>query len=255
MRPRLGVNIDHIATLRAVRGVRYPAPLEALTILKKCRVDQVTLHLREDRRHIVDADLKKIVAEKVLPVNLEMAATPEMLQIALRTRPHTVTYVPEKRRELTTEGGLDAARMLTRLKNHIEKLQRHQIRVSLFIEARSAQIRAAKASGADGVEFHTGCYCDFLEKHQAQSGSYSGWQKGKWGSQITRELEHLRTGIALARALGLHVYAGHGLHVGNLAPIVALGDIEEYNIGHAIIARAVFVGLKQAIREIQACLS
>jgi pyridoxine 5-phosphate synthase len=233
----LGVNIDHVATLRQVRGTPYPDPFDTLAILKKCRVDQVTLHLREDRRHIQDHDLQRVIQAKVLPVNLEMAATSEMVKIACDLKPSVCTFVPEKRRELTTEGGLNLRHNTKTLLGAIETLQKKKICVSLFVEADPEQIWLAARLGADAVEIHTGFYCD-----QAQILAKK------------KEVGRITTAARWAKSLGLAVYAGHGLHVGNLAPIVAIPEIEEYNIGHAIIARAIFVGLETAIVEIQNAL-
>lgn len=236
---RLGVNIDHIATLREARKVLYPAPLEALEILKTCVVDQVTLHLREDRRHIQDHDLEAIISAKVLPVNFEMAVTDEMVGIALKCRPKTVTFVPEKREEITTEGGLDVAGQFERVSVCVKKLKDVGIHCSHFIDADLNQVYAAHESGADAIEIHTGTYCHLAECKK----------------EFSREVEKIRLASQVAASKGLKVYAGHGLHVGNLTPITAISEIEEYNIGHAIIARAVFVGLEKAIREIQGQLN
>lgn len=232
---RLGVNIDHIATLREARKVSYPSPFEALEVLKICHVDQVTLHLREDRRHIQDHDLKAIVAANALPVNLEMAVTDEMVDIALKYRPKTVTLVPEKREEITTEGGLDVAGRFERVSACVKKLKNVGIHCSHFIDADLNQVYAAHESGADAIEIHTGTYCHLAECKK----------------EFSHEVEKIRLASQVAVGKGLKVYAGHGLHKDNLTPIVAIAEIEEYNIGHAIIARAVFVGLEKAIREIQ----
>jgi pyridoxine 5-phosphate synthase len=249
MRRRLGVNIDHIATLRSARGERYPDPCDALPILKACRVDQITLHLREDRRHIQDADLARIVRQTALPVNLEMGVTPEMLRIALKHRPHTVTFVPERRLEITTEGGLNCVAVHKRLAPMIVALRGEGIRVSLFIAADTRQILAAQDLAADAVELHTGDYCHKLEQLGGQAS-----RAHLAVPSVRSALERVRRVAALAASLQLKVFAGHGLHTGNLQPVAKVAQIEEYNIGHALIARAVFVGLKAAIYEIQRIL-
>lgn len=251
-RRRLGVNIDHVATLRQVRGTPYPDPYDTLSILKKCHVDQVTLHLREDRRHIQDRDLRRVIQAKVLPVNFEMAATPEMVSLACDLRPSVCTFVPEKRRELTTEGGLDLRRNTKALARAIETLQMKKIRLSLFIEADPEQIWLAARLGADAIEIHTGSYCDQAQVFLQPQGKLKILGKNtKLPTSLAKEVGRITMAARWAQSLGLAVYAGHGLHVGNLAPIAAIPEIEEYNIGHAIIARSVFVGLEAAIGEIQ----
>lgn len=237
--PRLGVNIDHMATLREARKVSYPAPVDALMILKECSVDQVTIHLREDRRHIQDQDLEIIVAAGILPVNLEMAATEEMTRIACLRKPHTATLVPEKRQEVTTEGGLDCSGQFQRVAQVVKELRQSGIRASLFIDPDLTQVRASKEIGADAIELHTGTYCNIDPTQQRE---------------IENEIHKIREATHLGVNLGLKVFAGHGLNCSNLKPILAIPEIEEYNIGHAIIARAVFVGLKAAIQEIQKIL-
>lgn len=233
--PRLGVNIDHIATLRQVRGVSYPLPLAAVDILQRCNVHQVTMHLREDRRHIQDHDVVDIIKAQILPVNLEMAVTEEMVGIACSLKPQNVTFVPEKRQELTTEGGLDCVKYGKKLSEAFKEIKKHGVRVSLFIEAVEKQVRMAGELGADAIEIHTGRYCNLSE------------EQGK----VDVELSKIREMSLLARSLKLKVYAGHGLHVGNLRAVVQIKEIEEYNIGHAIIAKAIFIGLEGAVREIQ----
>lgn len=254
-RRRLGVNIDHVATLRQVRGTPYPDPYDTLEILKKCGVDQVTLHLREDRRHIQDHDLKRIIRSKILPVNFEMAATAEMVKLAKDLQPSVCTFVPEKRRELTTEGGLDLRRNAKSLAQSIEALQMKKIRASLFIEADPEQIWLAARLGADAIEIHTGSYCDQAQVFlQPQEKLKFFGKNEKLSASLQKEVGRITTAARWAKSLGLDVYAGHGLHAGNLAPIVEIPEIEEYNIGHAIIARSVFVGLKNAVIEIQNAL-
>lgn len=254
MKRRLGLNIDHVATLRNAREARYPDPVETLPILKKCRVDQVTLHLREDRRHIRDDDLRRIISARALPVNLEMAVTAEMLKVALKTRPAHCTLVPEKRREITTEGGLDCVKNARVVARATEALQKKGVLVSLFIDADPDQILMANRLGAEAIEIHTGRYCDLLEDYSAKRGTYRWDAKSRDGTRVESALGRVADGAALAKSLGLKVFAGHGLHVQNLAPMTKIGEIEEYNIGHAVIARAVFIGLERAVREIQEIL-
>jgi pyridoxine 5-phosphate synthase len=230
---RLGVNIDHVATVRNARGGAMPDPLRAARIATAAGADGITAHLREDRRHIVDDDIARLMAELTLPLNFEMAATSEMVEIALRHRPHAACIVPEKREERTTEGGLDAAGQHNHLKPMIAKLSLAGIRVSLFIEADPRQLEAARSLGAPVVELHTGRYCE-LE-----------------GAAQAAELERLRRGAALCGKLGLECHAGHGLTYDNVAPIAAIPEVRELNIGHFLIGEAIFVGLESAIREMR----
>ena len=234
---RLGVNIDHVATVRNARGSAYPDPLRAAEVAERAGADGITAHLREDRRHISDADIEGLMGSLTLPLNLEMAATPEMQAIALRHRPHAVCIVPEKRQEITTEGGLEVARQENRLGDFIGPLREAGIRVSLFIGHEAAQIEAAARIGAAVIELHTGAYCDF---HSA-------------GEDDKRDLElaRLAEGARLAHALGLEVHAGHGLTFDNVGPIAAIPEIRELNIGHFLIAESVFIGLPAAIREMR----
>lgn len=231
---RLGVNIDHIATLRQARGESYPDPFDALSLLKLCHVDQVTIHLREDRRHIQDHDLQRICEEKLLPVNMEMALTQEMIKIAIENHPQTCTLVPEKRQELTTEGGLELKSNLSKLKKVVPFLKEEGIQTSLFIDPDKEQIDFAKDSDVYGIELHTGTYCK------------------AFGSVLEKkELERLKKAARYAASIGLKVFAGHGLNIKNIAAVLQIREIEEYNIGHSIIARSIFIGLENAIREIQ----
>jgi len=232
---RLGVNIDHVATIRNARGTPWPDPLRAARIAEKAGADGITAHLREDRRHISDADIDALMANLDLPLNFEMAATAEMQQIALRHRPHAVCIVPEKREERTTEGGLDVAGNQDMLAEFIAPLRDAGCRVSLFIGHEAEQIRAAAKIGAAVVELHTGAYCDLdTEGRHAERDA---------------ELQALRLGAELADSLGLEVHAGHGLTYDTVAPIAAIPQIKELNIGHFLIAESVFVGLEAAIRE------
>ena len=231
----LGVNIDHVATLRNARGTTYPELLEAAEIVTQAGADSITIHLREDRRHIIDVDVERICQAQLLPVNLEMAATNEMLLIALKHKPQEVCLVPEKRAELTTEGGLDVLSQQAYLESYIEQLKNAGIIVSLFIDPDPDQIQASVDCGADIVELHTGRYAEFI----------------LITDQAEQELQRLRSAAQLAHKLGLTVNAGHGLTLNNTQKIVQLPYIHCLNIGHAIIARAVFIGLAEAVKEMR----
>jgi pyridoxine 5-phosphate synthase len=234
---RLGVNIDHVATIRNARGGDHPDPVRAAEIVAAVGGDGITAHLREDRRHIRDEDLARIQAATNLPLNLEMAATPEMLAIALRHKPHAACIVPEKREERTTEGGLDAAGMHNTLAPIAEELRAAGIRVSLFIEADERQLDAALRLGAPVVEFHTGEYAHaFLDGDR---------------DKVERELRRITDMAALAAKNGIEPHAGHGLTFENVQPIAAIPQIAELNIGHYLIGEAVFVGLETAIRRMR----
>jgi len=233
-RLRLGVNIDHVATIRNARGGGHPDPVEAARIAAAAGADGITAHLREDRRHITDDDLARLSAGITLPLNLEMAATPEMLAIALRHRPHAACIVPEKRQERTTEGGLDAAGALSVLGPIIAQLGAAGIRVSLFIEPDAAQIAAAAALGAPVVEFHTGRYAHLAPAERAP------------------ELARLAAAVDRARAHGIEPHAGHGLTFDNVGPVAAIRGVAELNIGHFLIGEAILVGLEAAVHEMRA---
>ena len=233
---RLGVNIDHVATVRNARGTDYPDPVRAALIAAEAGADGITAHLREDRRHITDDDIARLAAELTVPLNLEMAATDEMLAIALRHRPHAACIVPEKREERTTEGGIDAAGLHNRLAPMVRELGAARIRVSLFIEPAPAQIEAAIRLGAPVVELHTGLYCELTGEAQAA------------------ELRRLSDAAALAAKNGIEVHAGHGLTVANVAPVAAIPQVRELNIGHSLIADALFVGLAEAVRAMRAAM-
>ncbi|WP_299840942.1 pyridoxine 5'-phosphate synthase [uncultured Paracoccus sp.] len=234
---RLGVNIDHVATIRNARGTPWPDPLRAARIAEEAGADGITAHLREDRRHISDADIDALMDGLRLPLNLEMAATAEMQTIALRHRPHAVCLVPEKREERTTEGGLDVAGNENALAHYIAPLREAGSRVSLFIGHSPRQIEAAARIGAAVVELHTGAYCDYdTEGRMAERDA---------------ELAGLREGAALAASLGLEVHAGHGLTFDTVGPIAAIPEIMELNIGHFLIAESVFIGLGPAIEEMR----
>ena len=233
----LGVNIDHVATLRQVRGTSYPDPVRAALLAERAGADAITLHLREDRRHIQDRDVEVLRARLSKRMNLESAVTREMLQIALRVRPHDVCLVPERRMELTTEGGLDVVSQFERVCDACALLGASGIRVSLFINADTAQIDAAKAAGAPVIELHTGHYADTAGEEQAA------------------ELRRICLAVEYGKRVGLKVNAGHGLNYDNIAPIVGIAGIAELNIGHAIVAHAVFVGWEAAVREMKRLVS
>ena len=233
---RLGVNIDHVATIRNARGGPHPDPVRAAIMAAEAGADGITAHLREDRRHITDHDIDRLMAEIALPLNLEMAATEEMLAIALRHRPHAACIVPERREERTTEGGLDAAGQIAHLKPMVAALGTAGIRVSLFIEADPRQIEAAIKLGAPVVEFHTGAYA------HAE------------GAAAAAELKRINDGAALAARNGIEPHAGHGLTYDNVAPIAAIPQIRELNIGHFLIGEAIFVGLEEAVRRMRAAM-
>jgi pyridoxine 5-phosphate synthase len=234
---RLGVNIDHVATIRNARGTPWPDPLRAARIAEGAGADGITAHLREDRRHISDSDIDALMANLTLPLNLEMAATAEMQAIALRHRPHAVCIVPEKREERTTEGGLDVVGNEAMLAEYIAPLREAGCRVSLFIGHDPTQIEAAARIGAAVVELHTGAYCDLdTEGRHAERDA---------------ELAGLVEGARLADSLGLEVHAGHGLTFDTVGPIAVIPQVKELNIGHFLIAESVFTGLGEAIREMR----
>lgn len=233
---RLGVNIDHVATVRNARGSGYPDPVRAALLAAKAGADGITAHLREDRRHITDADIARLSAELAIPLNLEMAATDEMLAIALRHRPHAACIVPEKREELTTEGGLDAAGQQERLAPLVRALGEAGVRVSLFIEPAARQIEAAIRLGVPVVEFHTGLYAELA------------------GDARAAELRRVADAAALAVKNGIEPHAGHGLTFDNVAPIAAIPQIAELNIGHFLIGEAIFTGLEASVRRMRALM-
>jgi len=232
-RLRLGLNIDHVATVRNARGGAHPDPLRAALLAKSAGVDSITAHLREDRRHIRDADVAQLMNDVGLPLNLEMAPTAEMVGIATKHAPHAVCLVPENREEITTEGGLEVAGLQDRLGPMVRQLMSAGCRVSLFIEADIAQLKAAAALGVPVVELHTGRYCEAK------------------GASRSLELERIRSSAKEAALLGLECHAGHGLAFDNVKPIAAIPEIVELNIGHFLIGEAVFIGLKEAISEMR----
>ena len=238
MEPRLGVNIDHVATLRQARGnVPYPDPVTAAALCELAGADQITVHLREDRRHIQDRDVKLLKETVQTRLNLEMANAPEIVKIAMYLKPYSTCLVPERREEVTTEGGLDVNLHLAAIKKTVDLLRETGIVVSLFIDPDVEQVRAAHKAGADAIEIHTGRYCDAETEAQRE-----------------REFQAVVNTAKTARKLGLRVHAGHGLNYVNTRPLTAVKEIEEYNIGHAIVARAVLVGLDRAVREMKALL-
>ncbi|MEO8530722.1 MAG: pyridoxine 5'-phosphate synthase [Deltaproteobacteria bacterium] len=234
---RLGVNIDHVATVRNARGGAWPDPVRAARIAEMAGADGITAHLREDRRHITDSDIEALMEALTLPLNFEMAATPEMQAIALRHRPHAVCLVPEKREEKTTEGGLDVARDDNRLAGFIAPLREAGCRVSMFIGADEGQVRASARIGASVVELHTGAYCDFHAE-------------GKFAERDV-ELARLSDMAELAGSLGLEVHMGHGLTYETVGAVAAIPAVRELNIGHFLIGEAIFVGLEAAIIEMR----
>ncbi|MGH6989877.1 MAG: pyridoxine 5'-phosphate synthase [Stellaceae bacterium] len=233
---RLGVNIDHVATIRNARGGRHPDPVRSALLAAAAGADGITAHLREDRRHIRDDDIARLMAELKLPLNLEMAPTEEMLAIALRHKPHAACLVPENRQERTTEGGLDVRGGQDRLAPFVQALGADGIRVSLFIEPDRAQLEAARAIGAPVVELHTGAYCDAE------------------GEEREYQLQRLVTAAAHAATLGLECHAGHGLGFDDVEPVAAIPEIVELNIGHFLIGEAVFIGLSEAVRRMRAAM-
>jgi pyridoxine 5-phosphate synthase len=232
----LGINIDHVATLRNARGTVYPDPLKAARLAEEAGADLITLHLREDRRHIKDADLLALRPLIQTRMNLECAVTPEMINIACRVQPHDVCLVPEKREEVTTEGGLDVVGHFEAVKVATTQLKAAGIRVSLFIDPEERQIQAAKDVGATVVELHTGRYADLA------------------GDQQKQELERIRIAAQFGKSIGLRVNAGHGLHEGNVIPVAGIVELSELNIGHAIVAEALFKGWQKAITDMKALM-
>jgi len=234
---RLGVNVDHVATVRQARRIDVPDPVEAALLAEKAGADGITVHLREDRRHIQESDVERLCALIKTKMNLEMGVTRELLELAEKFHPHDACFVPEKRRELTTEGGLDVAARELKIKQAVQRLQKGGILVSLFVDPDKIQIEASQRVGAHAVEIHTGKYCNAS------------------GAEREREREAVASAARLARSLGLEVHAGHGLNFENVGPIAQMPEIVELNIGHSIIARAVIVGMEQAVREMKEILN
>ena len=234
---RLGVNVDHVATVRQARGVQVPDPVEAALLAEKAGADGITVHLREDRRHIQERDVERMRQRLKTKLNLEMAVTSSMIALAETLRPGDACFVPEKREELTTEGGLDVVAHQPKIIEAVKRLQNRGIRVSLFVDPDKRQIEASKAVGAHAVEIHTGTYCNATDEERE------------------KERDLVAAASALAHSLGLEVHAGHGLDYTNVTPIAAISEIVELNIGHSIIARAVMVGIEQAVREMKDILN
>lgn len=234
---RLGVNIDHVATIRQARGTRYPSVVQAALLAEQAGADLITLHLREDRRHIQDADVHMLRGLLMTRMNLEMAVTDEMLAIAVQVRPQDACLVPEKREELTTEGGLDVVRNFDKVKHACQQLNDAGIRVSLFIDPDEAQLDAALAAGAPVVELHTGCFADAVSE-----------------MGCAEELTRIERAVVHGVSIGLAVNAGHGLHYHNVQKVAAIPGVEELNIGHAIVAHAIFVGWENAVREMKSLM-
>jgi len=234
---RLGVNVDHVATLRQARGIDIPDPVEAALLAEQAGAEGITVHLREDRRHIQDRDVKLLRERARTKVNLEMAVTPAMIAFAENLSPDDACFVPEKREELTTEGGLDVVRQKAKVAEAVRRLQDRGIHVSLFVDPVTAQIEAAREIGAYALEIHTGTYCNVA------------------GAAQEKERKAIAAAAASARLLGLEVHGGHGLNYANVIPIAQIPEIIELNIGHSIIARAVFVGMSQAVREMKELLN
>lgn len=233
---RLGINIDHVATLRNARGGNNPDPLRAALMAKGAGADLITAHLREDRRHIRDTDMERLRAECGLPLNMEMAVTDEMTKIALRLKPHAVCLVPERRQEITTEGGLDVITHFEKIKTCVGALQDAGIEVALFISPDEAQIDASKKTACKAIELHTGSYADA-------------------GAQQSQELKRLRVGADYAALLGIEVHAGHGLTYENVSPVAAIKPIVELNIGHFLMGEAMFVGMHNSIQKMKSVIA
>lgn len=230
---RLGVNIDHVATIRNARGGLHPDPVRAAVLAAQAGADGITAHLREDRRHISDHDIARLSKEIDIPLNLEMAATDEMLEIALQHKPHAACIVPEKRQEVTTEGGLDAHGLHNHLTHYVAELSNANVRVSLFIDPDMRQVEAAVKLGAPVIEIHTGSYCDAI------------------GVERQLELKKITEAARYAAELGLEVHAGHGLSYDSVKPIAALPEIKELNIGHFLVGEAIFTGFAASIRQMR----
>ena len=237
--PRLGVNIDHVATVRNARGENYPSPLRAALLAQKYGANSITIHLREDRRHIVDSDLKAIKKKLKIPLNLEMAPTNEMLNISLKFKPTFVCVVPEKRKEITTEGGLNLKNNFSLLKKIIIKLKKKNIRTSLFIEPKISDVITAKKLNADCIEIHTGKFCSLSNKKKSTKN----------------EFKKIKKVVLFANKIGLEVHAGHGINFTAARILSKINGVKEFNIGHFLIGESIFVGLKEAIKKFKKILS
>ncbi|NPA28669.1 MAG: pyridoxine 5'-phosphate synthase [Epsilonproteobacteria bacterium] len=257
---KLGVNIDHIAVLREARRVNDPDPLQALGIVQRAGADQITIHLREDRRHIHDDDAQMIVAQSPLPVNLECSINEEIIDIICRLRPHRATLVPERREEVTTEGGLDIFAYEERLEAVIKKLHAHEIEVSLFVDPDETLMRKSRELGAEWVELHTGRYANIYAMRHSNLPrtryAVKEWdkQRHELDAMLNQSLRTLQNSASAAQTLGLKVAAGHGLNYQNVRPVADIGPIEELNIGQSIIARSVYTGLEQAVKDMLALI-
>lgn len=249
---RLGVNIDHVATIRNARGGLHPDPIRAALLAEKAGADGITVHLREDRRHIIDSDLPELMEKLTKPLNLEMAVTNEMLAIALEYCPNACCLVPEKREELTTEGGLDVLKYKDKLIPFVQELRQAGIRVSLFIDANEPQIECSAAVGADIVELHTGTYCHAAVDRATET--YKEMRKDPQQDTRQDELTKLIKGAELASELGLEVHAGHGLNFETVGPVAEIPQIVELNIGHFLVGEAIYVGLEVAIQNMRSCM-
>lgn len=234
---RLGVNVDHVATVRQARRINVPDPVEAALLAEEAGAEGITVHLREDRRHIQERDVELLRARVTTKLNLEMAAMPAMVAFAEKIRPDDACFVPEKREELTTEGGLDVVAQKAKVAQAVKRLQDKGIQVSLFVDPDKAQIESAREVGAHGIEIHTGTYCNTV------------------GAAREKELQAVIASARLARSLGLEVHGGHGLNLDNVLPIARIPEIVELNIGHSIVARAIIVGIAQAVREMKELLN
>ena len=238
LKPKLGVNIDHVATVRNARGENYPRPLRAALLAQKCGVDSITIHLREDRRHIRDTDLSEIVKKLKIPLNLEIAPTNEMLKISLKYEPDYICIVPEKRTEITTEGGLNLKKNKSFIKNMLKKFKDKKIRSSLFIEPNTSDIQIAKDIGADCVEIHTGKICHLFNKKK----------------NIKNEFKKIKYAVNYANNIGLEVHAGHGITYSTARILSKINGIKEYNIGHFLISESIFLGMSHTIKKIKSIL-
>jgi pyridoxine 5-phosphate synthase len=246
MAVRLHINVDHVATVRNARGTRYPDPVLAAQLCEAAGADGITAHLREDRRHIVDDDVAALRAGVATMLNLEMAATDEMIAVAERVKPDVITLVPERRQERTTEGGLDVTGQSGAITAAVAMARRTGIKVSLFINPAAADVEASAGLGVNQVELHTGEYCTAAEPGRSRVRAHA---------RVGEELERIATAARRARALGLDVAAGHGLHRHNVGPVVAIPEIREVNIGHSVIADAVFFGLERAVRDLREAIT
>ena len=236
--PRLGVNIDHVATIRNSRGETYPSPLRAALLVEKYGGNSVTIHLREDRRHINDQDLKKIKSKLQIPLNLEMAPTKEMLKISLKHKPNYVCIVPEKRNEITTEGGLNIKKKSNYIKQIIKKLKSKNIRTSLFIEPNTKDIEIAKKINADCIEIHTGKFCNLFNKKK----------------NFLKEINKIKKGVNYANKIGLEVHVGHGITFSSAKILSKINGIKEFNIGHFLIGESIFIGIRDSIKKFKIIL-